>query len=77
MPGTPAEVVWASASEHPRRMVTRPQRPGRQPRCPFGCGKAKTHYGVVQSGPHRVAMVSGCEWHTRVWVRDGHVRRSA
>lgn len=68
--------VWGSASEHERRMVPRPKRPGRQPRCPFGCGTAKTHRGVVETGSGQMTLVSGCEWHIRIWVRDGHVRRS-
>ena len=39
--------------------------------CPVvGCAHSATHYGLRSQ---RV-LAHGCEWHMRMWVRDGLVR---
>lgn len=56
-------LVWGSAQHHKREVV--PSR--RRRRCPFCPGKVRaTHAGQCNG----VVLVSGCEWHMRVWARD-------
>ena len=53
---------WGSATHHKREVVHTSSR-GRCPWCP---GKARaTHSGQCNG----VALLSGCEWHMRMWAR--------
>lgn len=61
---------WGSASEHQRYMEEIPVLPGRKRRCGYGCGKPSTHMGMANG----LCLTSGCEWHMRIWVRDGDIR---
>jgi len=58
---------WGSVAHHKREVV----RSSSRRRCPFCPGKARaTHAGQCNG----VTMVCGCEWHMRLWVRDGRIR---
>jgi hypothetical protein len=57
---------WGSARHHKREVVRVPAR-CRRPFCP---GEVRaTHAGQCNG----ITLVLGCEWHMRVWARDGRV----
>jgi hypothetical protein len=58
--------AWGSVRHHKREVVRVPARR----RCPFCSGKVRaTHAGQCNG----VVMVMGCQWHMRVWARDGRI----
>lgn len=61
-------MIWGSANHHERASVPRTDfRRGRRwcPYCPRRASRI-THYGTANG----VALMSGCAWHVRMWVRD-------
>lgn len=56
------EVAWGSV-DGVRSLILAPARKRRK--CPC-CGKRATHYGTGNG----VALMSGCEWAVRTWIRD-------
>ena len=56
---------WGSAEHHKRYIDKIPSKSRR--RCTCGCKKRATHLGKANG----VALMSGCEFSVRVWVRDG------
>ena len=61
----------ANTAIHPRWLSVRPNRrrgPRYCPWCPKRTNKA-THVGICNG----LAMVSGCEWHMRMWLRNPNV----
>ena len=55
--------IVGSADGH-RTMAPRAKRAGRRPKCL--CGEPETHVGYGDG----VALMGGCEWCVRRWVRD-------
>jgi hypothetical protein len=55
--------VWGSAFEHQRTWRLMPKRYHRKCGC---CGQRATHVGCANG----VALMSGCEWQVRRWIRD-------
>lgn len=65
--------AWGSSVHHKRYME--PVDPKRRRRC-SRCQRPRpraTHRGMANG----VCLMTGCEWHVRVWVRDGWTQRHA
>ena len=62
-----------SGSIHGNRSMTKAP-PTCRYRCHCGCKTRASHIGMGDG----VALMSGCEFHVRVWVRDGieQIKRS-
>lgn len=62
-----SDVIWGSVTDHQRELlpVSKKQR-RRCPYCPKDSGRKITHLGAANG----VALMSGCEWHVRMWVKD-------
>lgn len=59
-------MAWGSVRHHKREVV----RGSSRRRCPFCSDKKRaTHVGQCNG----VTLSAGCEWHMRVWARDGRV----
>lgn len=60
-------VVWGSATHHARTMEPIQSR-GRRRFCPWCPPKTNrcTHHGKANG----VVLMSGCEWHVHMWVRN-------
>jgi hypothetical protein len=59
---------WGSATDHVRYADPWPREHWRRRRvCRCGCGKRVTHTGKANG----IALMSGCEFLVRRWVRDG------
>jgi hypothetical protein len=54
-----------SATEHKRYMQKSP--PSSRQRCSCGCKTRQTHTGMANG----VALMGGCDFYVRRWVRDG------
>jgi hypothetical protein len=66
-------VVWGSATHHKRTMVALPPRRGGHHFCPW-CPKETNR--VTHSGrANGVALMAGCEWHVRQWVKNPNALR--
>lgn len=69
--------AWGSVEDHPRRIRQIADGRSRRARCRFCSGgrNKRTHIGVVLGVDDKrkqvpVAMMSGCEWHVRMWVKN-------
>lgn len=66
--GTDEWGQWGSATDHVRYVEPWPREYWRRRRkCHCGCGKKITHTGRANG----IALMSGCEFLVRRWVRDG------
>lgn len=61
-------MVWGSARHHERAMLAKPSQRRRCPYCP--APKRASHNGTANG----VALMSGCEWHVRMWVKGRELR---
>lgn len=57
---------WGSATEHQRTMRFIEDGRRRRRQCGGGCDARATHLGLANG----VALMSGCEWHVRMWVKS-------
>jgi hypothetical protein len=67
-------MIWGSADHHKREMRPATDKRRRCGSCPKGSRVPETHVGFANG----VALMGGCEWHVRQWVRDpDSLRRKA
>lgn len=60
-------MIAANSERDPRSMAKRTGRGGRRLCRINGCPRKVTHLGLAGG----VAMMCGCEWHVRRWVKYG------